>query len=336
LQVSHRLHFSQDLSSVCRRLSLGFLPGWGGSIRLPKLIGLQQGFQMISTGSRVDGLKAWRLGLVDETAVPTDLVKRAVELASGAKPKRFQKPFKQRMIDAGIETKAGRAVFANMATKMVLAQTKGKYPAPLEALKLILKTWNMPQEKAFEMESLIFSRLAVPRRCLALWSAFSSPKPKASACPKASSLPSASRSLVCSALVSWVLGIAQAAAYAGYARGAQGHRPGCARQGHGGIKALFDGLVAKRKMSQVEADMKYGAIKATVNYADMADCDLVIEAVVEKMAVKKAVLAELEKVITKPFVFASNTSSLSMDEMAKALALPPTWLVCTSSTRCTR
>ena len=70
------------------------------------------------------------------------------------------------------------------------------------------------------------------------------------------------------------------------------------------------GLVEKRKLSQVEADMKYGAIKATVIYADMSDCDLVIEAVVEKMVVKKAVLAELEKVITKPFVFASARRAL--------------------------
>jgi 3-hydroxyacyl-CoA dehydrogenase / enoyl-CoA hydratase / 3-hydroxybutyryl-CoA epimerase len=76
-------------------------------------------------------------------------------------------------------------------------------------------------------------------------------------------------------------------------------------------------------MSQAEADMKMGALKATVEYSDMADCDLVIEAVVEKMAVKKAVITELEKAITaKPFVFATNTSSLSVDEMAKAAAHP--------------
>ena len=300
---------------------LGFLPGWGGTIRLPKLIGLQQGFQMISTGSRVDGLKAWRLGLVDETAVPADLVKRAVEIASGAKPKRFQKPFKQRMIDAGIETKAGRAVFANMATKMVLAQTKGKYPAPLEALKLILKTWNMPQAKAFEMESLIFSRLAVTsvsRALVGILFAETESKRMPEGVKPAIKVKSVG------VLGAGVMGagIAQAAAYSGYAVVLKDIDQAALDKGMAGIKALFDGLVAKRKMSQTEADMKYGAIKATVNYADMSDCDLVIEAVVEKMAVKKAVLAELEKVITKPFVFASNTSSLSMDEMAKAARVP--------------
>jgi 3-hydroxyacyl-CoA dehydrogenase/enoyl-CoA hydratase/3-hydroxybutyryl-CoA epimerase len=187
---------------------------------------------MISTGSRVDGLKAWRLGLVDETAVPTDLIKRAVELASGAKPKRFQKPFKQRMIDAGIETKAGRAVFANMATKMVLAQTKGKYPAPLEALKLILKTWNMPQEKAFEMESLIFSRLAVSsvsRSLVGILFAETESKRMPEGVKPAISVK------IVGVLGAGVMGAGHRSG--GCLRrlrgGAQGHRPGCARQGHG-------------------------------------------------------------------------------------------------------
>jgi len=117
-------------------------------------------------------------------------------------------------------------------------------------------------------------------------------------------------------------GIAQAAAYSGYEVILKDIDQAALDKGMVGIKALFDGLVAKRKLSQAEADTKYGAIKATTNYADMANCDLVIEAVVEKMVVKKAVLAELEKVISKPFVFASNTSSLSVDEMALAARTP--------------
>jgi 3-hydroxyacyl-CoA dehydrogenase/enoyl-CoA hydratase/3-hydroxybutyryl-CoA epimerase len=300
---------------------LGFLPGWGGTIRLPKLIGLQQGFQLISTGARVEANKAWRLGLVDETAVPADLVKRAVELASGASPKRYKKPFKQRMIDAGIESKPGRAVFAKMATKMVMAQTKGKYPAPLEALKLILKTWDMPQEKAFELESLIFSRLAVSSVSRALVGIFFA-ETESKKMPEGVK-PSIKVKTV-GVLGAGVMGagIAQAAAYSGYEVILKDIDQAALDKGMAGIKALFDGLVAKRKLSQSEADVKFGAIKATTSYADMSACDLVIEAVVEKMVVKKAVLTELEKVISKPFVFASNTSSLSVDEMARAARTP--------------
>lgn len=300
---------------------LGFIPGWGGTIRLPKLIGLQEGFQMISTGARIDANKAWRIGMVDETAIPADLVKRCTEIAAGAKPKRFKKPLKQRAMAAALETKPGRMIFQKMATKMVLATTKGKYPAPLEALKVILKAWNMPEEKAFELESLIFSRLAVTqvsRRLVGILFADTESK------RMPEGVKPSIKVKVVGVLGAGVMGagIAQAAAYSGYEVILKDIDQAALDKGMAGIKALFDGLVAKRKLSQAEADTKYGAIKATTNYADMANCDLVIEAVVEKMVVKKAVLTELEKVISKPFVFASNTSSLSVDEMALAARTP--------------
>jgi len=300
---------------------LGFIPGWGGTIGLPKLIGLQQGFTMISTGSKVDASKAWRIGLVDETASPADLVKRATEIARGDKPNRYRKPFKVAMTQKALETRAGRAIFAKMATKAVLANTKGKYPAPLEALKVILKTWDMPRDKAGQVESQVFARLAtgsVSRALVGIFFAETESKKMPDGVK-----PSIKVKTV-GVLGAGVMGagIAQAAAYAGYKVVLKDINQEALDKGLATIKGLFDGLVAKRKLSQAEADMKFGAVSGTVDYAAMSDCDLVIEAVVEKMAVKKAVIAELEKVIKKPWVFASNTSSLSMDEMAQAAANP--------------
>lgn len=300
---------------------LGFIPGWGGTIRLPKLIGLQTGFTMISTGQRVDGNKAWRYGLADEVVDPANLVKRALEIAAGAKPKRYKKPAQQAMMEKALETAPGRAIFANLATKQVMSATKGKYPAPLEALKVILKAWDMPEDKAFELESQVFARLAtssVSRALVGILTAETDSKRM----PEGFK-PSLSVKTV-GVLGAGVMGggIAQAAAYAGYKVVLKDIDQAALDKGMAGIKALFDGLVSKRKMSRADADAKYGNITATCAYADMSDCDLVIEAVVEKMAVKKAVIAELEKVITKPFIFATNTSSLSVDEMAKAARTP--------------
>jgi 3-hydroxyacyl-CoA dehydrogenase/enoyl-CoA hydratase/3-hydroxybutyryl-CoA epimerase len=221
-----------------------------------------------------------------------------------------------------MESKPGRAIFAKMATKQVLATTRGKYPAPLEALKVILSTWTMPLDKAFEVESQAFAKLAVTSVSKALVGIFF-------ADTESKKMPEGVRPSVdvktVGVLGAGVMGagIAQAAAYAGYKVVLKDVAQEPLDKGMANIKALFDGLVQKRKMSQAEADMKFGAIHATVNYADMADCDLVIEAVVEKMVVKKAVIADLEKVITaKPFVFATNTSSLSVDEMAKGATHP--------------
>jgi 3-hydroxyacyl-CoA dehydrogenase/enoyl-CoA hydratase/3-hydroxybutyryl-CoA epimerase len=300
---------------------LGFLPGWGGTTRLPRLIGLAEAFKMISTGAPVDSRKAWKLGLVDETVAPADLVKRASELIRVGGPNRFKQPLKVQATNRLLETKVGRMAFEKMATKQVLAVSKGKYPAPLKALKVILANWDATEEKAFEAEGRAFAELAATPVSKALVGIFF-------ADTESKKMPEGVRPSIdvksVGVLGAGVMGagIAQAAAFAGYKVVLKDVDQAALDKGMANIKGLFDGLVKKRKLSQSEADMKYGAIKATVNYVDMSDCDLVIEAVVEKMNVKKAVIAECEKVIQKPFVFASNTSSLSIDEMAKAATNP--------------
>jgi len=322
LACKYRLASTSPKTSIgFPEVQLGFIPGWGGTIRLPRLIGLQQGFTMISTGNRVDGLKAWKLGIVDETAAPADLIKRAAEVIRTGRVNRFKKPLKVSTTEKLLETKPGRAIFAKMATGQVMAATKGKYPAPLEALKVILASWNMPEDKAFAVEAQAFAKLAISPVSKALVGVFF-------ADTESKKMPEGVKPSIdvktVGVLGAGVMGggIAQAAAYAGYKVVLKDVDQGALDKGMANIKALFDGLVAKRKMSQAEADMKFGAIHATINYSDMSDCDLVIEAVVEKMAVKKAVINELEKVIAKPFVFATNTSSLSVDEMAKAAKTP--------------
>ena len=300
---------------------LGFIPGWGGTVRLPKLLGLQEGFTLISTGNKVDANKAWRIGLVDETATPAELVKRAIELAKGAKPRKFNKSYQTQAMEFGLATAAGRMLFQRQATNIVMSQTKGKYPAPMEALKVIMKTWGMPEDKAFEVECQAFAKLATSPVSKALVGIFFADT-ESKKMPEGVK-PSISVKTV-GVLGAGIMGagIAQAAAYSGYKVILKDIDQAALDKGMKGIKDLFDGLVNKRKLSRAEADLKYGAITGTVNYADMADCDLVIEAVVEKMGVKKAVIAECEKVITKPFIFATNTSSLSVNEMAKAAKNP--------------
>lgn len=300
---------------------LGFIPGWGGTVRLPKLLGLQEGFTLISTGNKVDANKAWRIGLVDETASQAELVKRAIELAKGAKPRKFNKSYQTQAMEFGLATAAGRMLFQRQATNIVMSQTKGKYPAPMEALKVIMKTWGMPEDKAFEVECQAFAKLATSSVSKALVGIFFADT-ESKKMPEGVK-PSISVKTV-GVLGAGVMGagIAQAAAYSGYKVILKDIDQAALDKGMKGIKDLFDGLVNKRKLSRAEADLKYGAITGTVNYADMSDCDLVIEAVVEKMGVKKAVIAECEKVISKPFIFATNTSSLSVNEMAKAAKNP--------------
>jgi 3-hydroxyacyl-CoA dehydrogenase / enoyl-CoA hydratase / 3-hydroxybutyryl-CoA epimerase len=293
-------------------IQLGFLPGWGGCIRLPRLIGIQEALKIITTGGQVDANKAWTLGLVDEIVAPAELAARAEQVALSGQVKRGKraKSFKDSALE---DTGLGRKLLASQALPLVKSKSKG-FLAPFEAAKVIINSYNQTLEEAYEAESQAFGRLAVTtvsKNLVGIWAASTDSKrmPEGFA-------PSIKVKKV-GVLGAGVMGagIAQAAAHAGYDVVLKDIKPEFVEKGMATIKGLFDGLVEKGKYTRAEADAKMAAIKGTTDFADLSDCDLVVEAVVEIMKVKQEVLAELERVISKPFIFATNTSSLSVTTM---------------------
>jgi 3-hydroxyacyl-CoA dehydrogenase/enoyl-CoA hydratase/3-hydroxybutyryl-CoA epimerase len=301
---------------------LGFIPGWGGTVRLPLLIGAQAAFKMISTGKAESGYKAWRLGLVDEIVAKHELVERAAEILLGSKPKRYQPRFKEgivrKLTAVGLEGNSfGRSLFRKMASQAVYAATKGKYPAPVEALKVVMVALSGDREKAFEAESQAFAKLATSQVSKNLVSIFFGQSVSKKMEGVAPNIDVKSVGVLGAGVMG--AGIAQAAAYKGYTVVLKDIDQGALDKGMETIRGLFKALVDRKKLSQTEMDVMMSAVKPTLDYADLADCDLVIEAVVEKMNVKKMVRAECEKAISKPFIFATNTSSLSVGGMTEEL-----------------
>jgi 3-hydroxyacyl-CoA dehydrogenase/enoyl-CoA hydratase/3-hydroxybutyryl-CoA epimerase len=300
---------------------LGVLPGWGGTIKLPRLVGLENGVNMIAGATELSGKKAWKSGLVDEVVTEENLLKRAEEIALGAHPHRASQDIQNQAKRFLLESNPiGRKVFGDMALKMIKKKTKGQYPAPVEALKVIMKSYDQPIEKAFDSESQAFGKLAVTpvsKNLVCLFFAQTESK-KMPEGVKPANIETVG------VVGAGVMGaeIAQSAAYSGYQVFLKDIDQGALDKGMTVIKNLMDGLVDKKKMTREEADKVLARVKPTLNYADMAECDLVIEAVVEIMKVKQAVLKDLEETIKKPFVFASNTSSLSVSEMAAGAAHP--------------
>ncbi|MBK9141321.1 MAG: enoyl-CoA hydratase/isomerase family protein [Candidatus Melainabacteria bacterium] len=300
-------------------IKLGFIPGWGGTVRLPKLIGLMNAFPLISTGSTASSKKAWRLGIVDEVVDRDLLVERAGEILAGSSPKRARVGAKQAAIRWFVDnTRIGRALFAKMVSGQIYAQTRGKYPAPFDALKVCLLAVGGSAEAAYEAESQAFAKLAttdVSRNLVRIFFAETESKKMPAGAKPAVDVK------VVGVLGAGVMGagIAQAALYKGFRVVLKDIDQAALDKGVATIKGLFDSLVEKGKMSRVDADVLMSNLEPTLNYADMADCDMVIEAVAEVMKVKKIVRGELDKVIQKPYVFATNTSSLSVSEMAGAL-----------------
>lgn len=301
-------------------VNLGFIPGWGACVRLPKLVGLMSALQLIPAGKILDAKRAWKTGMVDEIVNDEDLFARAQAIALGAQPKKASQPFDiQKLL---LETNPiGRKVLANASLQMVKKQTKGNYPAPVEAVKLILKTAEEPTEKSFERESRTFAKLASTRVSKNLVGIFFAQN-------ESKKMPDNAKPAVqiqtVGVLGAGVMGagIAQAAAKAGYNVVLRDIKQEFVDKGMKTINGLFDGLVEKKKMTREEADATLAKITPTTEYKDFANCDLVIEAVLERISVKKEVLSELQKVITKDFIFGTNTSSLPVTEIAEGARKP--------------
>lgn len=297
-------------------VQLGFLPGWGGAVRLPHVVGFEQAMMMVTTGAEQDARKAYKIRLVDDTVAPEQLLARAEEIALTGRVKRAPYKFKQKAMDWAMHTVLKGKVIAT-----VKAKSKG-YLAPAAALKVLLKSANEGMtDAAFELESNTFGTLATSDVSKNLVGVFFA-REESRKMPE-NFAPSITVKTV-GVLGAGVMGagIAQAALYAGYDVVLKDVKQEFLDKGVATIRGLIDGLVERKKLSADEAQAMLARLHPTLDYAEMKDCDLVIEAVLEVMKVKQDCIASLDAAIVKPYIFASNTSSLSINEMAASARHP--------------
>lgn len=304
-------------------VQLGFIPGWGGCVRLPRLLGVAKALDFIMTGKQLSADRAKKAGLIHEVVETKDLDARAIQIAregcSAAGPVLSSSEKIQKML---LETnKYGLQIMRTIAYKGMMAQTKGKYPAPKEALDLVISSALLPEKKAFDLESASFAKLAmtdISRNLVGIFFAQEESKRLPVELSKEDKV------VTVGVLGAGVMGagIAQAAAKAGYKVIVKDVKQEFVDKGKATITGLFDELVSKKRLKQEEMDKAISEMVFTTEYAPLSGCDLVIEAVIEDLEAKKQVLVELEKVIEKDFVFGSNTSSLSIGKMAESARKP--------------
>ena len=304
-------------------IKLGFVPGWGGCVRLPKVIGVAKALDLIMAGKVLNAEKALKAGLIHELVEPDQLLPHAKAIAlSGNVEARPPAKLKDRIQTALLETNpVGLHIMRDIAYKGMMAQTKGKYPAPKEALDVIIKSQSLPETKAMELESQVFARLAmgpVSRNLVGIFFAQQDSKKLPAEVSEAKKIKTVA------VLGAGVMGagIAQAAAKAGFKVIVKDIKPEFVQKGKQTITGLFAKLVEKGRLKQAEMDRIMSEIVFTTEYGPLSDCDLVIEAVLEDIEAKRQVLKEVENVISKDFVFGSNTSSLSINSMAETARKP--------------
>jgi 3-hydroxyacyl-CoA dehydrogenase / enoyl-CoA hydratase / 3-hydroxybutyryl-CoA epimerase len=314
-------------------IRLGIFPGMGGSIRLPRVVGLQASLDIILAGKSVPAKKALKIGLVDECLPAQLLEARAMALAreivSGKKGKR-RKVFRPRStVDRFLESYVGRSVVYAQARKGVLAQTKGFYPAPLKALNVIKKTYGSRNRKrSLRIEMEAFADVAVSDVSKHLINIFflteGIKKQTGVADPSVRPLPVEQIGVLGAGTMGG--GIAQLAADNGIAARMKDISVEAIALGYRAAAEIWQKEIKRKRLNKYELEQKLSLLSGGLDYSGFGHCDLVIEAIVEDMNIKKKVIAETVKHCPSGALIATNTSSLSVTEMATAHPMPQNFL----------
>jgi 3-hydroxyacyl-CoA dehydrogenase/enoyl-CoA hydratase/3-hydroxybutyryl-CoA epimerase len=308
-------------------VQLGILPAWGGTTRLPRLVGLQAALDMLLTGKKVRAAKARAIGLAD-AVVPAELFHdqlRSFTLALVADPQAARprkRKLRQRLLDG---TGPGRRLVLSMARKEVMKTTGGHYPAPLRILDVLGENLTRSIDDGLAAEARAAAELLVSPVCKNLVHVFhmrEAARKGTGLAPGAAADPH--RVAKIGVLGAGVMGggIGQLAAANGIEAWMKDIRHEAVSGGLQHARALFDGAVKRRRLSRREAAQAMERLAGGLEYYGLSASDVVVEAIVEKMAVKKTVLAEAEQHLSAECVMATNTSSLSVTEMATALDRP--------------
>jgi len=304
-------------------VQLGILPAWGGTTRLPRVMGLQGALDLLLTGKTLDGRRALRKGLVS-ALLPAELFREKVtafasdRVAGTPVARKESRGVVTRLLDG---TALGRRIVFSQARKKVLAQTGGHYPAPLRILDVIREAGSKSVEESLEREATAAGELIASQASKNLIHVFHLRESVKKRFRGDAAGNEVDRLGILGAGVMGG-GIGQLAAWSGVRVRIKDIRHEAVAGALRHARTLFDRSVKRRKITQLEADQRMELVSGGLDYSGFGTADLVVEAVVERMDVKKAVLAEVEALIPQTAVLASNTSSLSIDEMAEALSRP--------------
>jgi len=298
-------------------VKLGLLPGAGGTQRLPRVIGLEAALDMIVSGNPVPSEK-FSGTLFDEVfPAGTDLVAASVDFANRIADVRPLPKVRDRQVQH-----ADAAAFLDAARARVKAAA-GAFPAPLECVETIAAAVNMPFDEGCKFERSRFIHLTQTVESKALRHSFFAER----AASKIPDVPADTpvREIKSAAVVGAGTmggGIAMNFANAGIPVTILETKQEALEKGLATIRKNYENTVKKGKLAPEKFEQRMALVKGTLAYADIANADIVIEAVFEDMGVKETVFRQLDAVMKPGAILASNTSTLDLDKIAGFTARP--------------
>ncbi|MCG3175256.1 MAG: Fatty acid oxidation complex subunit alpha [Candidatus Omnitrophica bacterium] len=315
--------FSTAIKIGLPEVNLGILPGFGGSIRLPRLVGLLKGLPLILAGKMVTPEEALKNGMVDrlfpEKTLKTDALAYAVSLKG-----KGRSPRKKDLSTAFLEdTPVGRAIVYDKARKDVMKRTKGHYPAPLEIIRLVSRTYGRSGAGVYRLESEHFARLGtteVSKNLIKVF--FLSEKYKKHRWTDTPVKTDGVRR--CGVVGAGVMGggIAQLVSAKGLPVRVKDINDKALAGALAEAHKINQGALKRRRIKRHQLEGRMSLISTTLDDSGMGTSDMIIEAVVEDLGIKQKVFKGLSEITGPDTVLASNTSSLPVTRMAEVCRHP--------------
>ena len=303
-------------------VQLGLLPGGGGTQRLPKRVGIQKALDMMLTGKQLRAKQALKAGLVNDVVPNSVLILTAEKLALSGKVK--PKARKLSLMDKLLEGNGlGRNILFSKATKMVLSQTKGNYPAPLKIIDCIRASAEQAPSKGYQLEADHFGQLVMSDVSAQLRQLFFATTDMKKEQGVEGIAPEKITKVA-------VLGGGLMGGGIAFVTATKAKLPVRIKDiSHQGISYalkygydLLNKKVKRRFMRHSEMQSQLALITGTTDYTGFGDVDIVVEAVFEDLTLKQNMVADIESNCKEKTIFASNTSSLPIGQIAEKALRP--------------
>lgn len=310
-------------------VGLGLLPGAGGTQRVPRLAGIAASLPLLTQGRELDAQAALKAGLLHEVVAPGQLLEAARAALAAGKVDPVapwdKKGFRLPGGDAYTPSNAAALAAANAS---VQASSRGNYPAPLAILRTVYEGSKLPIDKALRLEQKLFVTLVRGRPAQNLIRTMFFAKQAADKLARRPAGIAPSKVARLGILGSGFMGagIAQISALAGIDVVLLDRTLDIAQASREGIARALQGEVDKGRLAAEARGQALDRIVAAGDYAAFAGCELVIEAVVEDETIKAQVIRAAEAAMGEQAIFASNTSALPIDDLAKYSVRPANFI----------
>ena len=302
---------------------LGLIPGWGGNIRLARLCGADHAIEWVASGKQWSAEDALKIGAVDGIVEADNLLKAGIQLIENCHNG------KMKWQDRKIEKKSALRL-SKVEQTMSFETSKGfvggmagpNYPAPIKAIEVIETSANMERDEALKVEAKAFGELAVTDVAQSLIQVFLGDQYLKKVSKKVTKgTDKISKAAVLGAGIMGG-GVAYQSASKGTPIVMKDINQPALDLGMGEATKLLGKLVERKKIDTKKMAQTIGMITPALSYGAFGDVNIVVEAVVENKKVKESVLADLEDQVKEDTIIASNTSTISITDLAKDLKRP--------------